>query len=116
MLKKLRKSNLDEAKEAALPVPSKRARMSPLVYGAGMIAAGLLLKKVNPRFGTLPNPLQYGASRKKSRGVKAATFARDRAANFAPGNVTTKLGKSLILGGAAMLTARILDEAVGRKL
>ncbi|WP_425071919.1 hypothetical protein [Sagittula sp. S175] len=116
MLNKLRNRKMDEIKEAALPVPSKRARLSPLVYGAGMIAAGLLLKKVNPRFGTVPNPLQFGASEGTSRRLKSAAFARDRAASFAPSNITDKLGSSLMLGGIAMVTARVLDEAVGRKL
>ena len=116
MLRSARIRRLEDAKQAALPKPSKRARISPLVYGAGMIGVGLLLKKVNPRFGDMPNPLQYGGTQKHSKRIKAATFARDRAANFSPSNLTTKLGKSLMIGGTAMLAARLLDEAVGRKL
>ena len=33
---------------------------------------------------------------------------------FAPSNVTDSLGRSLLLGGAALLVARVLDEAAGR--
>ncbi|MBP0481474.1 hypothetical protein [Sagittula salina] len=116
MFKKLRNKNLHEIKEAALPVPSKRARLSPLVYGAGLIAVGVMLRKVKPEVGTAPNPLQFGAARGASKRLRSAAFARDRAANFAPSNITDKLGTSLVLGGIAMVTARVLDEAVGRKL
>jgi predicted phage tail protein len=33
---------------------------------------------------------------------------------FAPTNVTDSLGRSLILGGVALLLARVLDEVAGR--
>jgi hypothetical protein len=34
---------------------------------------------------------------------------------FAPSNITDSLGRSLILGGAALLIARVLDEVGSRR-
>ncbi|MFW2588924.1 hypothetical protein [Sagittula sp. SSi028] len=115
MLKRLHnRPSPDNLAEAALPGPSKHERLQPLLYGAGLLAVGTLLIKLKPRFGVAPNPIVHSA-RTQSKRRKAAAFARDRAAGLAPGNVTDKLGKSLVLGGVAMMTARLLDEALARK-
>jgi hypothetical protein len=84
-------------------------RWKPIVYGGALAGVGLLLLKVSPSVGEMPKAsLSKGTS--NSRRSKVARVARDGAEQLAPGNVTDKLGRSLLIGGLAMISARLLDE------
>ncbi|MBE9638238.1 hypothetical protein IQ782_15400 [Salipiger pacificus] len=97
----------------ALPA-SRRDRLAPIVFAGGLLAIGALLIKAKPRIGHVPQPKQFGDLPRRSRARRAALTTRDHVAPFAPTNVTDSLGRSLMLGGAALLLTRLLDEAAGR--
>lgn len=105
----LQKINSDHA----LPRLSSRSweRIAPLAFGAGIIATGALLSRFRPAI--LDMPTATPRHREPSgRTGKAVARIRDGADHMAPDNMSAKLGKSLVLAGAAMLAARLLDEVV----
>lgn len=90
------------------------ARLLPLAYAGGLLAIGAALLIAKPRVGHVPQPNQMGTSPRRSRWRRAAQRGRDGVQAFAPVNVTDSVGRSLLLGGAALLLARVLDELSGR--
>lgn len=97
----------------ALPA-SRRERLAPVVFAGGLLAIGAMLIKAKPRIGHVPTPKQFGDLPRRSRARRAAQTTRDHIEPFAPTNVTDSIGRSLMLGGAALLLTRLLDEAAGR--
>ena len=104
---------LTEIKNEVLPA-DRRARLAPIFFAGALIGLGATLIKTKPRFGNVPNPSQFGDMPRRKGWRRAAQKSRDGVATFAPSNVTDSLGRSLLLGGAALLVARVLDEAAGR--
>lgn len=95
-----------------LPV-SRKERLAPYVYAGGMLAVGAALLVAKPGIGKVPNPKHGGHGPR--RGVrKAAQVGRDNVQTFAPSNVTDSIGRSLMIGGAALFLTRLLDEMSGR--
>ncbi len=86
----------------------------PVLYAGGMLAIGAILLVAKPRIGKVPAPNFRGDLPRRSRWRRAAQLGRDNVGVFAPDNVTDSIGRSLLLGGAALLLSRVLDEAVGR--
>ncbi|ANT62151.1 MULTISPECIES: hypothetical protein [Roseobacteraceae] len=97
----------------ALPA-SRRERLAPMLFAGGLLAIGAALLKAKPRIGHVPEPRQFGDLPRRSKARRAALTSRDHVAAFAPTNVTDSLGRSLMIGGAALLLTRLLDEAAGR--
>ena len=106
------RANLPYVRSRTRPVDS--ARLLPLAYAGGLLAIGAALLIAKPRIGHVPPPVQMGSAPRSSRWRRAAQKGRDGIQAFAPVNVTDSLGRSLILGGAALLLARLLDELSGR--
>ncbi|MEC7762627.1 MAG: hypothetical protein VX874_12035 [Pseudomonadota bacterium] len=90
-------------------------RVAPVLYAGGMLALGIALIVAKPRIGNVPKPLARGDESSAGRLRRAAIRGRDGVEAFAPSNVTDSLGRSLILGGAALLVARVLDEVGTRR-
>ncbi|APZ53471.1 hypothetical protein [Salipiger abyssi] len=107
------RTNLPEIARTTLPA-TRRARFAPFVYAGGLLAIGTALLVSKPRIGKVPEPRQMGNAPRRSRLRRAAQHGRDGAQAFAPSNVTDSVGRSLILGGVALLAARALDELSGR--
>lgn len=108
-------------RDLSLPVPSApslpdgpRRRLAPILYAGGMLAGGALLLLTKPRVGEVPDPRQSGEAPRRSRRRRAAQVGRDGAQALAPSNVTDSIGRSLLIGGAALLVARALDELTGK--
>ncbi|WP_226623479.1 hypothetical protein [Alloyangia pacifica] len=97
----------------ALPA-SRRERLAPMLFAGGLLAVGAVLLKTKPRIGHVPEPRQFGNLPRRSKARRAALATRDQVSTFAPTNVTDSLGRSLMIGGAALLLTRLLDEAAGR--
>ena len=97
------------------PLPEGRNdRIAPFAYAGGMLALGAALLIANPKIGQVPEARQAGDAPRRSRMRRAAQIGRDGAQSFAPSNVTDSIGRSLMIGGAALLVTRLLDEASGR--
>ncbi|WP_238364120.1 hypothetical protein [Mesobacterium pallidum] len=100
-----------------LPAPSalspERGSIAPVVYAGGMLAAGALLLLAKPRIGEVPDPRHRGDAPRRSRVRRAAQHGRDAAQTFAPTNLTDSIGRSLLIGGAALLIARTFDALTG---
>lgn len=111
----LRKSDLPDTDDLidALPMVKRRDRVKPIVFGCSLLAVGSLLLRASPNVGNVPDPKPYGSSARRSKRRRAAERLRDASASFAPTNLTDQLGKSLIMGGTALLVARMMDEYVG---
>lgn len=90
-------------------------RIAPVLYAGGMLALGVALIAAKPRIGNVPKPRRIGDENAASRLRRAAIRGRDGVEAFAPSNITDSLGRSLILGGAALLIARVLDEVGSRR-
>ena len=99
------------AKMSLPSAPKPNARITPLLYAGGMLAVGAALLIAKPRFGEVPEPRQASDLPSASRWRRAARTSRDTVQPFAPSNVTDSLGRSLLLGGAALVLTRLLDEA-----
>ncbi|MBU2961720.1 hypothetical protein KO516_13030 [Citreicella sp. C3M06] len=95
--------------------PSRRERLAPLAYAGGLLAIGAALLVAKPRIGNVPASMLSKDAPKGSRWRRAAQVGRDGASTFAPTNVTDSIGRSLMIGGAALVIARLLDEAVGKR-
>ena len=107
---KSRSRELAESLDADVIPASPADRLAPVGYAGGMLAIGALLVATKPRIGHVPDPRQAGTGPGAGVIRKAARAGRDGVSVFAPGNVTDSIGRSLMLGGAALLAARILDE------
>ncbi|ETX15118.1 hypothetical protein OCH239_17680 [Roseivivax halodurans JCM 10272] len=92
---------------------SRISPYTPLLAGAAMIGAGILLRRTAPDTLRLPEPArQPKALRDVRTRSDAARAARDGIARFMPNNLTKTLGRSLVLMGAATIAVRMLDELV----
>lgn len=97
----------------ALPA-RRRERLLPFLYAGGMLVLGAVLLAAKPRLGQVPAPDRMGDAPRRSRLRRAAQVGRDNVGVFAPSNLTDSIGRSLLLGGTALLVARALDEMTGR--
>ncbi len=104
------RASLSEKVPSSLP-PTTGKRLMPLVYAGGMLAIGAALLATKPRVGHVPNARLSGDAPSGSRFRRAAQTTRDAADTFAPTNVTDSIGRSLLIGGAALVLTRLLDEA-----
>ncbi|WP_226941748.1 hypothetical protein [Pseudooceanicola spongiae] len=93
--------------------PSSKERLAPVLYAGGMLAIGAVMLIAKPRLGHVPNPSRSGDLPRASRWRRAAQVSRDNVQAFAPANVTDSLGRSLLIGGAALLLTRLFDEVSG---
>ena len=107
------RNTLPAIAKKALPA-SRKARLAPVGYALGLFAVGTALLIAKPKFGQVPSPIQNGDAPRIGRWRRAAQHGRDGVQAFAPSNVTDSVGRSLILGGVALLAARALDEMSGR--
>ena len=89
----------------------KNEKVAPVLYSAGMLAIGSLLLAGKPRLGEVPKAAHGGDRKRRSRWRRAAQKSRDAADSFAPSNLSDSMGRSLLIGGAALLLTRLLDEA-----
>lgn len=112
-LAELRQTAVAESLGRALST-SRAGRVAPVAYAAGMLIAGAILLAVKPRLGHVPEPKQMGDGPRKTALRRAAQIGRDNVEVFAPTNVTDSIGRSLLLGGTALLLVRLLDEFAGR--
>ena len=105
---------LTEVEMDALLPASNRDRLVPVVYAGGMLALGAAMLAAEPWVGDVPEAKLSGDD--KPRGVfgRAARLGRDGAQALAPSNVTDTIGRSLLIGGVALLLTRIFDELLGR--
>ncbi|MGZ9811060.1 hypothetical protein ACXN5S_11400 [Pseudoroseicyclus sp. H15] len=94
--------------------PSNRDRLVPVVYAGGMVALGAAMLAAEPWVGEVPEAKLSGDDKPKGLLRKSARMGRDGAQALAPTNVTDSIGRSLLIGGIALLLTRILDEIVGR--
>ncbi|MCA0205094.1 MAG: hypothetical protein LCH92_12175 [Proteobacteria bacterium] len=102
---------MSRSESTDLPMP--RNRPTPGAYGMGMLALGAILLLAKPRIGEVPDPR---LSEEQGPGLRRlAAGARDGVSVFAPGNVTDSIGRSLMLGGGALLLARALDALARRR-
>ncbi len=95
-----------------LKVGPDLADHTPMLAGLGMLAAGFLLRRTAPRALNLPEPGRRKRLRDVGSGKDAAHVARDGIANVTPRNLTSSLGRTLIMMGAATIAIRALDELV----
>ncbi|MGR3370565.1 MAG: hypothetical protein ACU0CC_01310 [Sagittula sp.] len=102
-------------KRITRPAAKNTDRWTPLLFGGALIGLGAVLLKVKPRIGHVPNPTPFRDGKTAKRRHINARKARDTVKAFAPTNVTDQIGRSLVLGGAALLLTRLLDEASGRE-
>ncbi|EPX79523.1 hypothetical protein [Salipiger mucosus] len=104
---------IQEMRDRLLPA-QRRERLMPIFFAAGLLTVGTVLLKTKPRIGHVPRPKQFGDLPRRSRLRRAAQASRDTVEPFAPSNVTDQIGRSMLIGGAALLITRMLDEAAGR--
>ena len=86
-------------------------RVLPMLAGLGIMATGALLSRKQPSVLDLPSPVAKGGAPSNRAGAAAARV-RDGASTAAPGNLGSSIGRSLMIGGAAMMIARVLDEVI----
>lgn len=110
---KSRSRELAESIDADILPASPRDRVAPVAYAGGMLAIGALLVAAKPKIGHVPDPRQAGEVPTRGMFRRAARAGRDSVSVFAPTNVTDSIGRSLLLGGTALLVARLLDEVAG---
>lgn len=83
---------------------------SPLIIGAALLGAGLILRNWQPSALSLPEPPEIPHS--DSGLQKGARRTRDILARFLPGNMTGSIGRTLLIMGAGLVLIRLLDMAV----
>ncbi|SPJ26281.1 hypothetical protein [Palleronia abyssalis] len=82
---------------------------SPLLIGAALVGAGLLLRQWEPRALNLPDRPDRPH---RDRGAKRmARKTRDTVAKILPGNLTGSIGRTLLIMGAGLVLVRLLDMA-----
>lgn len=85
------------------------AHTSPLLLGAALVGAGLVLRNWEPDALRLPErPTRPHMDRGASR---MAREARDLIARILPGNLTGSIGRTLVIMGAGLVLVRLLDMA-----
>ncbi|SFG45929.1 hypothetical protein SAMN04488020_102292 [Palleronia marisminoris] len=85
------------------------ARTSPLLLGAALVGAGLVLRNWEPEALRLPDrPTRPHLDRGTSR---IARKTRDLIARILPGNMTGSMGRTLVIMGAGLVLVRLLDMA-----
>ncbi|WP_417720448.1 hypothetical protein [Salipiger sp.] len=94
---------------------TRRDRLMPVLFAGGLLAAGAVLLKIKPHFGEVPRASRFGDMAGQGRFRRAASATRDQVEAFAPTNVTDQIGRSLMLGGAALLLTRVLDEVAAAR-
>ncbi|CAN0589303.1 unnamed protein product [Ectocarpus sp. 12 AP-2014] len=93
-------------------LPATRAeKLAPYTYAGGMLALGAALLFAKPRIGKVPEARHAGDTPRRGSLRRAAQIGRDGAHAFAPSNVTDSIGRSLMIGGAALILTRLLDQA-----
>ncbi|WP_136636643.1 hypothetical protein [Pseudooceanicola onchidii] len=92
-------------------VTSNWDRIAPFAFGLGIVATGALMSRFRPSVLDMPSATPRRAE-PRHRAARAVARVRDGADHVAPDNMSSKLGKSLVMAGAAMLVARVLDELV----
>lgn len=114
--------NISDTRRSLSHIPTPKAlsrtqkdRLLPIAYAGGMLVAGALLLVTKPRIGHVPDPKPMGDLPTRKRWKRAAQYSRDSVEVFAPTNITDSIGRSLLIGGTALLLTRLLDELVGRK-
>ncbi|WP_163849018.1 hypothetical protein [Pseudooceanicola aestuarii] len=98
-------------------LPARRdrmARLAPVAFGGCVVLVGAVLSRVRPAVLDLPDSAPLGGE-PRGRAGRAIVGLRDGAHRVAPQNMSAQLGRSLMLAGAAMLTARLLDELADRQ-
>ncbi|TNF22160.1 MAG: hypothetical protein EP318_04720 [Rhodobacteraceae bacterium] len=103
---------LPEKVKSRLPATAGK-RLTPVLYAFGMVAIGAALLVTKPRIGQVPESRLSGDTPARSRLGRAAQRTRDATGTFAPTNVTDSIGRSLLIGGVALILTRVLDEALG---
>lgn len=88
-------------------------RWTPVAYAGGMLALGAALLVAKPKIGQVPEARRGGDAPRQGRLRRAAQVGRDGAQTFTPSNVTDSIGRSLMVGGAALILTRLLDELSG---
>jgi len=83
---------------------------SPLLIGAALLGAGLILRNWQPSALSLPEPPDV--PHRDSGWQKAARRTRDVFARVLPGNMTGSIGRTLVIMGAGLVLIRLLDMAV----
>lgn len=85
------------------------ARLLPMLTGLGVMAVGAVMSRRTLSALDMPSPVARGAAPDSRTGAAVARL-RDGASSAAPGNLGAQIGRSLMIGGAAMIVARVLDE------
>lgn len=83
---------------------------SPLVTGAVLLAAGLLLRQWQPRALRLPGPSK---AELRDRGTeRVARKFRNGIVRILPANLTGSIGRTLAIAGIGLILVRLLDMSV----
>lgn len=83
---------------------------SPLVTGAVLLAAGLLLRQWQPRALRLPGRPETEV---RDRGTaRVARKVRDGIVRILPANLTGSIGRTLAVAGIGLILVRLLDMTV----
>jgi hypothetical protein len=86
------------------------AKAAPLLSGAALLGAGLLVRLWKPRLLDVPEP---DGRERNDRGLpRLARRSRDGLARVLPHNMTGTVARSLIIMGAGLILVRALDELV----
>lgn len=83
---------------------------SPLVTGAVLLAAGLLLRQWQPRALRLPGPPT--AEIHERRTARVTRRVRDGIVRILPANLTGSIGRTLAIAGIGLILVRLLDMTV----
>ncbi len=95
--------------------PAVQDRMIPVAVGLGLLAVGTLMWRYPPSALALPDPEPIEDVDEDSRWRRAVQKSRDGVAHIAPSNLGVSLGRSMVIGGAALLITRLLDELGARR-
>ena len=87
-----------------------RPSASPLLLGAALIGAGLILRRVEPSALSLPD--KPDRKHQDSGRERAARITRDGIAKVLPSNLTGSVGRTLLMMGGGLVLIRLLDMAV----
>ena len=87
-----------------------RPAASPLLIGAALIGAGLLLRQVEPQALSLPD--KPDGDHRDSGRQRLARKTRDGIAKVLPSNLTGSVGRTLLMMGGGLVLIRLLDMAV----
>ena len=85
------------------------AQTSPLILGAALLGAGLVLRNWEPEALRLPDRPDRPHRDRGARRVARKT--RDGIARVLPGNMTGSVGRTLVIMGAGLVLVRLLDMA-----